>query len=249
MARVLSAPVVNYLDMPEAASGGRSRSRQGGYRSDRSKFRVKSLALPVVAENDVQQADTLLVADCDVQSWTCAGCTFINSGWLPRCELCETPRDRSVGAIATSRGSSQNESFSIQEQDQWPSLKESADEEGSFEVASVASSWLEVDDDVKVLGDSDDGEEPGEAAVETSASQGSWASKAKVVAARGPAASLPASGVIAPPIHKAKPPSTSKIHDADVSQNEVDDLTLLEDRRLNPQFDRGSRQRRCDAKR
>eukprot|EP00928_Gymnodinium_smaydae_P084275 TRINITY_DN67540_c0_g1_i1.p1 TRINITY_DN67540_c0_g1~~TRINITY_DN67540_c0_g1_i1.p1 ORF type:complete len:249 (+),score=26.59 TRINITY_DN67540_c0_g1_i1:73-819(+) len=248
MARVLKAPVVNFLDMPEAMLGrGGPLSRQMSYRNNRATFRVKSLALPIVSENDTKPQDAIPIADDVEQSWSCVGCTFINSGWFPRCEMCETLRDRAVGTAHTSHPASETTSFTIQDQDRWPSLQESAQVDAACEVASVASSWLEVDDVRIEDADDDDvlfvsvGEMPDE--------QHSWASRAKMVAGCGPAASLPASGVTIPPVHRPKTSTKSKVHESDINEDDFEDLSLLEDRRLYPQFDRTMRQRRGSANR
>eukprot|EP00928_Gymnodinium_smaydae_P058524 TRINITY_DN41725_c0_g1_i1.p1 TRINITY_DN41725_c0_g1~~TRINITY_DN41725_c0_g1_i1.p1 ORF type:complete len:267 (-),score=48.94 TRINITY_DN41725_c0_g1_i1:147-947(-) len=243
-ARLSGAPEVNWLDMPEAVleGGAGPLSRRIGYRDDRVKLRVKALALPVSAEDDVDPQGALAVGDRYVQSWSCVGCTFVNSGFLSCCEMCETRRERSLDFSEGFHGTPEHGRFTMQEKGPWPSLKESADADAAYEIASVASSWLEVDD-VKVVEEADDDDLLLVDATGMPPLELSWASRARTIAGCGPAPALPASGVTIPPILRPKPSNRSKTYDEDVQQDDLDDLSLLENRRFHPHFDRGSRQR------
>lgn len=224
-------------------------SRRIGYRDDRAKFRVKSLELPALMETTGDFYHSLESSEYPPSSWPCRACTFVNSGWLPQCEMCESP----VNAPATSNDSSSanlvqvaiDETAITTKGGDWPSLRDALHSFVDCEISSVGSSWLEIGDTEVVL-------EEGDVSIVHLSEQPappSWAARAKGIAANGPAATLPSAGVALPPplqkTHAAKHAESDK--EAGKPDDENWDLLCLEDRRLHPTFDRGStrRRRRC----
>lgn len=267
---MMRGPTVNCSDMPEASLVGGSGplSRRIGYRSDRAKFRVKSLAVPMLPEGLVQMST--LVADDGVEaycstalsgqfssSWACPACTFLNSTWLKRCEICNTPVDSLTPLTGTSlESAAQNTAAAARsntnadgEHHDWPSLQEAASSFVDCEISSVGSSWLNVADAEAVVDDESDVlvvNPP-----EEFAQLQSWAARAKSIAAFGPAVSIPAAGVVAPPLQRVQAPKEGTAEEAETSAempSEVhSELDALENRRLHPRPQKSPR-KQCRAR-
>merc|ERR1712046_114472 len=104
------------------------------------------------------------------------------------------------------------------------------------------SSWLDVGDAEDTLFDGD--------AILVNSSQkpppeASWAARAKSIAGIGPVASLPVSGVVAPPLQKAPAMKAGKVKEPEMLDDVDWDLECLEDRRLRIGYGRKSSPKRC----
>jgi len=225
---------MNCEDVPEAKMVGGSGplSRRLGFRNDRAKFRVKSLPLPVLAE--AGDDDALCSSVQCGSPWSCHVCTFFNSA-CELCAMCEAPADGSVivgNSTEMSLEVKANNSempLPMKEID-WPTLKEAADSFVDCEISSTASSWLEIggaweeDGDITIL------------QIPQQPRPQSWAARAKVIAASGPPAMLPAAGFVVPPLQKAPAVKEVKCEDTEMKEDDDWDLHCLEDRRLRPHW-------------
>jgi len=229
-----AGPYVNCEDVPETymVGGSGPLSRRLGFRNDRAKFRVKSLPLPVLAE--AGDDDELCSS---VQGGSPGSCRILwsfNSA-CELCAMCEAPAGGSATAANSTEVSSEVKannsemSLAMKEFD-WPTLKEAADSFVDCEISSTASSWLEIgaaweeDGDIVVL------------QLPQQPRPQSWAARAKVIAASGLPAMLPAAGFVAPPLQKAFAVKEVKSEDTELKEDDDWDLHSLEDRRLRPHW-------------
>lgn len=222
------------------AGGSGPLSRRYRYRDDRAKFRVKSLALPTLPEDYIEEEKHEVSPDHDPSSWPCSVCTFINSGWLLKCEVCETPcvnavakrevPSEDVNGVDTMQENGETEERLCTKSDNWPSLTEAVHSFIDCEVSSLASSWQDLGEVANV--EDDDSDVIIVNASHQSLEPVSWAALAKSIAASGPVVSLPAAGVTAPPLKGFQLKQARRRKDVDV-QSEADwELDALEDRRL-----------------
>lgn len=233
---------LNCTDLPEAllVGGSAPPSRRLGYRNDRAKFRVKSLVLPTLPE-DVIEVNDEASSEQALSSWPCPSCTFMNSGWLLKCEVCETPHSDAPVSIEAFTECAVDEAISnahcgietgedICTKDMWPSLTEATHAFLDCEVSSVGSSWQDIGDAVEFEDDDCD------ALVVNPSHQPTvpltWAAHAKAIAASGPAASIPAAGFVAPPMKRAQLKKVGILKDVDALDDINYELDGLEDRRL-----------------
>jgi len=170
---------------------------------------------------------------------------------------CETQNIPAFSAKANPPANDENASAAVG-QEPWPSLEEARDPEWAFcDVSSVASSWIDVGDDVLIV----EAEEAEEGTyIINSKDEGkpapvaySWASR---VAAAGCHSSNVRSGaakwgVSMPPLQKARlgmrKSNISVCHgmeDRDDDDGCITDLTVLESRRLHPTGPVGGKHRR-----
>jgi hypothetical protein len=235
-ARIPPGPCVNYEDLPESSliGGSGPLSRRVGYRSDRAKFRMKSLVPPIVPEALEEDDGVVLWSQQHLVPWSCSVCTFLNSDEQEVCEMCAAP----VPSIVTIESEASWENISAppiisdrplptaMQNDEWPSLQEAIDSFVDCEVSSMGSSWLDVDGVTGV----DDGDI--HVVNPLKQTPKSWAARAKAVASHGPAATIPAAGVVAPPWQKAqtrKQDTAKQVESVDDNNWELD---CLEERRL-----------------
>jgi hypothetical protein len=265
MAPELRVSNLNCNDLPEASIVGGSGplSRRLGYRSDRAKFRMKSLVLPTLSEildevNDLPVS--LTSSEQPLPSWPCPACTFVNSGLLVKCEVCDTPFSNTAAVIGgfiecavDKTVNAEQESIEVEEevlvQDGfWPSLREAVHSFVDCEISSVGSSWQDVGDVADFQDDDSD-------IVIVNLSQKptvppSWASRAESISTIGPAVSIPAAGVAAPPLKRAQPRKAGTPKENEPQSDTNWELDELEDRRLcfrqqrNQSPPHGQRQRR-----
>lgn len=260
-AHVPARPSINYSDTPEVSliGGSGPLSRRVGYRKDRTKFRVKSLAFPMIAEVGDEDNGTRSATDQHGLPWSCRTCTFVNHGELLTCEMCHTPANG--GSVIDNPIEASWEHVSINSvralhklpdaasptsglDGDWPSLGEAIHSFVECEVSSVGSSWLDIDVEGGIVED-DCGAYivTGMKDPATQASQ-TWAARARDVAAQGPAAAIPAAGVLAPRLQSAQPKKQEKDREVGMVDDDNWELDRLEGRRLQPHFARGSTQRR-----
>jgi len=240
------APRVNYGDLPETQLLNRLRDPLSAHRGQRSKskFRAKSLAypnqsLPALLEDNIDGVRNIdgvhSAQDSEEKTlpWSCSSCTFAKSGLLQRCEMCGSLasgklKDAAQSTAVEIENRSSEEKAWDAEQD-WPSLSEAIHAFVDCEVSSVGSSWLDIGDADGIYCDGD------VILVNSSESrprETSWAARAKSIAAVGPVASLPVSGVVAPPLQKLPPRRANKVKES-APLDDVDwDLEGLENRRL-----------------
>jgi len=256
-AHIPTKPLVNYSDMPEVNMSLEPRrrplpGRRGlmRYSDNRSKFQTKSLPLPSLDERD--DSDTLPPSDMQVLPWTCPACTFVNMGELKSCEMCETPANTTLDS-SSQQVRKHNVASSIDAPKEahqaalnnfeggWPSLPEAVHSFVDCEVSSVGSSWLDLGDE------EDDVVEDGDILIlkapEQPAPQ-SWADRAKHVASQVPAVAIPAVGLLLRPRMRPEIRKHAKVYESAILGDDNWDLDCLEGRRMRPQFDRGSAQRR-----
>jgi hypothetical protein len=236
---------VNCGDLPETQLLNRARSQQsqtrvGAHRGHqfKSKFRAKSLAypnqsLPALLEDDIDGIHSAQDSEEKSLPWSCSACTFTNSGWLQRCEMCGNLGSGNLKDAAQSTAVEMEDRSSEEKawdpEQEWPSLSEAIHAFVDCEVSSVGSSWLDI-------GDADgihcDGDVFLVNSSESLPAEISWAARAKSIAAVGRVASLPVSGVVAPPLRKIPPRSANKVKEM-APLDDVDwDLESLENRRL-----------------
>jgi hypothetical protein len=256
------APQVNCADLPETQLLNRGRSQHSQARvaahrgqQSKSKFRAKSLAypnqsLPALLEDNIDGVHSAQDSEEKSLPWSCSSCTFTNSGWLQRCEMC--------GNLASGKLKDAAQSTAIEMEDrpseekawdaeqEWPSLIEAIHAFADCEVSSVGSSWLDIGDadaihcdgDIILMNPS-----------ESLPPETSWAARAKSIAAVGPVASLPVSGVVAPLLQKIPPRRANKVIKS-APLDDVDwDLEGLQNRRLSRQIRKVSPCRQSWAKR
>jgi len=256
-AHIPAKPAVNYSDTPEVNMSLEPRRRlQRGrrglmrYSDNRAKFHMKSLPLPSLDETDDQ--DILPPSNLQVLPWTCLVCTFVNMGEVACCEMCESPantrpdsssqrfREHTAAcSIASPKAVYNTASKSCE--GGWPSLPEAVHSFVECEVASVGSSWLDLgDEEGDVV---EDGDILILKAVDQPTPQ-SWADRAKRIASQGPAVAIPAVGVLPPPLMLTEIRKHVKVNESGILGDDNWDLDCLEGRRMRPQFDRGSAQRR-----
>jgi len=209
--RVLG-PCVNYEDVPEVAliGGSGPRSRRVGYRSDRSKFRVKSLALPLMQEIKEQEEleDTTATNSFEHNSLA-SHLACKERSWEILYEESSHRSEDSVSGTACTPPL-------IGHHGEFPSLQEALDSFAECEVSSMGSSWLEVED---VSGFEDEGV----VVVDDQASKGelprSWAARAKAVSTKGLAPAVPAAGVLAPPLRGTRKVRPDKIKQVESNED------------------------------
>lgn len=220
-------PSVNYSDAPETSlMGGSGPLSRRMCSSDAlsevlvkkpchgkvKKFRVKSLALPMLREDDydvpsllaeVPETSTVYSAEQPSLPWFCRTCTFKNHGELPRCEMCDAPAEDALVEDTPTDASwehvSVSPAYAVQEGD-WPSLEEAIHSFVKCETASVGSSWVDIDE---VGGHAEDGDDVVLVAGQKQPSPPSWAGRAKSIATQGPVAAIPFAGVATPPLRRA----------------------------------------------
>lgn len=206
VARAPPGPRLNYEDLPESSliGGSGPLSRRVGYRSDRAKFRMKSLAPPMVPE---------VVEEDDQNAPVCV-------------RAVESDKASSKENISAPPYISERPLSTATQNDEWPSLQEAIHSFVDCEVSSISSSWLDVDSVARV----DDGDihivNPLKQTPE------SWAARAKAVASHGPAASIPASGVVAPRLKRAQSRKQDKAKQVESIDDNNWELDCLEERRL-----------------
>jgi len=120
----------------------------------------------------------------------------------------------------------------------WPSLEEAVLSFADCEISSLGSSWVDARG-----GDEFVHEEDGFVLNLSDQSPPSWAMRAKAVATNGPAATIPVAGVTPPPLQKPYAGRQGKDAAVEAPEDAKWDLDCLEDRRLQPRFERGSAQR------
>jgi len=246
-------PSVNYSDAPETSLMGgsgplsrRMRSSDARLKSS-AKFRVKSLALPVLREAPPHlepelepETSTVYSAEQPSLPWFCRTCTFKNHGELLQCEMCEAPAEDALVEDTPMDASwehvSVSPAYAAQECD-WPSLEEAIHSFVKCETASVGSSWVDIGE---VGGHSEDEDNVVlMVAGLKQPSPPSWAGRARSIAAQGPAAAIPVAGVVMPPLRRAmnrKLDQFTKDEEYDLWDDEDKfdnwDLDSLESRRL-----------------
>lgn len=235
--RISAKPSLNYQDAPEVAliGGSGPLSRRVGYRSDRTKFRVRSLdqgiddeslVLPVLAENT------------DEDAWFCLACTFANHGELKECEMCGTPANHRPVEASWEHVPALGDTEVLK--DDWPSLHEATHSFVDCEISSLGS-WLDIGNEESTVLDESC------VVVVNPAEQrsvGSWAARAKAVASQGPAASVPAAGFVAPSQQVLQSKKHKDVQEASISDVDDSVLDCLEERRLCPRLPRSSQRRR-----
>jgi len=146
----------NTDDVPDLmAAGPRARRRIGQVRQVASRRVVDSTAMQSVPEDAEAVIDDASENDTENElPWTCSKCTFLNASGMPACEMCEFPAASLAANLASIVEQVTPKSYSLQNDSVWPRL---ADTDTTSwvdcdDVASVASSWL----DVNALGEVDD---------------------------------------------------------------------------------------------
>jgi hypothetical protein len=194
-----------------------------------------------LTNGDIDCYEPLPHSEQVLPSWSCSTCSFINSGWLTRCEMCDTPASRLALLADTTLEDMEQSDFTassmsalVTDQSQWPSLLEAVDSFVDCEISSVGSSWLAVAEAEYVM---DDDHSDGFVAprfIEAPASE-TWAARAKAIASFGQAVSLPAAGVKGPPAQRAQAPTAGAWKEVCPIEMQADDhpeLDYLEERRL-----------------
>uniref|UniRef100_A0A7S4SBG2 RanBP2-type domain-containing protein n=1 Tax=Alexandrium monilatum TaxID=311494 RepID=A0A7S4SBG2_9DINO len=259
--KLKDCPQLNFDDLPEAllhGRGGLRRCRGMGMLAVAPRPRVKSLGLPRLDEGHAaEEGECALAWEAEAEvkedsQWSCIACTFLNSGLLGACEMCQTqreiqpPKDLPAGRVPDG-------------DEDWPvlqptpgdgrSLPEEMDSWVDCEVSSVGSSWLDIDSV-----QADQAEDAG-LVLASSAPQAltapevvTWATKARAAAGPGPAARAPVPRAAVPPARRA--PQARQVRPAreeGEAEEEDPDLLELEERRLQPRTSMGATHRRIMA--
>lgn len=249
----------NWEDLPEVAMAGGAGplSRRVGYRSDRTKFRVKSLALPVLGECEDEWQTPSSLDEYAPSSWPCRVCTFVNPGWLQQCQMCENlAKDSAWGRVdpttpnvtdtadaswewIAAEDAKKVEANTLLKEDDWPSLLDACHSFADCEVSSIGSSWLDIHEADYVTDEDSEFVNLSERAAHES-----WAARAKLIARHGPVPTIPLAGATMPPFRQTCVRTEDTAKATAPTDEESCDLHCLQDRRARPQGMRGSRQRR-----
>jgi len=248
----LHKPQLNFGDIPEASlPAARQHAQRVGARQVPGRHRVKTISLPLFQEDiddEEQEREVVQSEEVEDKTWSCAACTFLNSGLLDYCEVCQLERG-AVPKDMTIQLSTSQALLSAVPEDSWPSLEDSAESWVNCDISSVASSWLDVGCAEACI--EEDGEESGTGALLVSAAAAqaatapatlSWA--ARVGALGGPPPVAPAQGrrMAGSPL-VCRAPVARRGQQAEEEGEDLDLLELL-DRRLYPQTTRGATMRR-----